>query len=61
MDDVIFAHNVSAYIATGKGRALKITLQVAAPGAESAVYDYFVSRDVLPFTEFTKATSVPKH
>ena len=36
-DDVTFAHNVRAYIATTKGRALKVTPEVAAPGAESAV------------------------
>ena len=31
-----------AHIATRKGRTLKVTMQVAAPGAESAVYDCFV-------------------
>ena len=59
MDDVIFAHNVSAYIATRKGRALKITLQVAAPGAESAVYDYFVSTDVLPCQSYSPNSPRP--
>ena len=39
MDDVMFAHNVAAYIATRNGRALKVTAQLVAPGAESAVYD----------------------
>jgi len=40
MDDVIdvtFAHNVRAYVAATKGRALKVTPEVAAQGAESAV------------------------
>ena len=35
MDDVIdvtFAHNVRAYVATTKGRALKVTPEVAAGG-----------------------------
>ena len=31
-----------AHIATRKGRTSKVTTQVAAPGAESAVYDCFV-------------------
>ena len=35
----LFAHDVVAYAATRKWRVLKVTLQVAAPGAESAVYD----------------------
>jgi len=35
----LFAHDVVAYTATRKWRVLKVTLQVAAPGAESAVYD----------------------
>jgi len=39
MDDVMFVHNVAAYIATRNGRALKVTAQLVAPGAESAVYD----------------------
>jgi len=34
----MFAHNVIAYIATSKWRVLQVTLQVAAPGAESAVW-----------------------
>ena len=35
--DIIVAHNVRAYIATRKWRALRVTPQAAAPGAESAV------------------------
>jgi len=42
MDDYMFAHNVPAYISTRKGRAFKVTPQVAAPGAEAAVYNCFV-------------------
>ena len=38
MDDVIFAHNVPAYIATRNEHALEVTPRVAARwGAESAV------------------------
>ena len=38
--DIMFAHNV--YIATRKWRVLKVTLQVATPGVESAVYNCLV-------------------
>jgi len=38
MADVIFAHSVQSYIATRKGRALKLAPQVVAPGTKSAVY-----------------------
>ena len=41
--DVAFAHNVPAYTATRKWRVLKVTPQVAAPGAESAVCDWLVA------------------
>ena len=34
-DDVTFAHNVRAYVAATKGRALKVTPEVAAPGGRS--------------------------
>jgi len=40
--DIMFAHNVPAYTATRKWRVLKVTPQVATPGAESAVYDCLV-------------------
>jgi len=46
MDDVIFVHNVHACIAIRKARALKVTRQMAAQGAESAVY-YCVVVDLL--------------
>ena len=39
----MFAHNIPAYIATRKWRMLKVTLQVATPGTESAVYDCLVT------------------
>ena len=39
---VMFAHNVPAYIATRKCCVLKVTPQMAAPGAESVVYDCLV-------------------
>jgi len=39
-------HNVPAYIATRKRRALKVTLQVATPGAESAFDDCLVVESV---------------
>ena len=35
--DMMFAHNVLAYIATRKWRVLKVTLQVATPEAESVL------------------------
>jgi len=40
--DIMFAHNVPAYTAARKRRALKVTSQVAISGAESAVCDCFV-------------------
>jgi len=43
MDDFISAYNVPAYTAPQKGRALKVTSQVVAPGVESAVYDCLVT------------------
>ena len=44
--DIMLAQNVPTYIATRK-RVLKVTLQVATPGAESAVCDCLVGfRDV---------------
>jgi len=41
--DMMLAHNVPVYIATRKWHVLKVTLQVATLGAESAVYDCLVS------------------
>jgi len=35
--DIMFAHNVPAYVAIRKWRARKATAQMATPGAESAV------------------------
>jgi len=46
INDIMFAHNIHAYIATRKGRVLKVTLQVATPGAESAVYDCLILIDL---------------
>jgi len=37
--DIMLARNVHGYTATRKWRVLKVTAPVAAPGAESAVYD----------------------
>ena len=37
--DIMFAHNVAAYFAARKWCVLKVILQAATPGAESAVYD----------------------
>ena len=42
--DTVFAHNVSAYIATRKWSVLKLTPQVATPWAESAVYDCLIEQ-----------------
>ena len=50
--DIMLAHNVSAYTATRKLRVLKVTFQVATPGAESAVCDCLVcDRGCVGFTE----------
>ena len=52
MDDVIFAHNVPAYIATRNEHALKVTPRVAARwGAESAVHDCLVCRGESKYSE----------
>jgi len=40
--DIMFAHNVPAYITTRKWHVLKVTLQVVTLGAECAVYDCLV-------------------
>ena len=40
--DIMFAHNVPAYIVTRKWCVLKVTPQMATPGVESAVYDCLV-------------------
>ena len=40
--DVMLAHNIHTYIATTKWRVLKVTLQLATPGEESAIYDCLV-------------------
>ena len=40
--DIMLAHNVPVYIVTRKWHVLKVTLQVATLGAESAVYDCLV-------------------
>jgi len=42
MYDIMFAHHAPAYIVTRKWHVLKVTPQVATPGAESAVYDSLV-------------------
>ena len=41
----MLARNVHGYTATRKLRVLKVTAPVAAPGAESAVYDCVVDTD----------------
>ena len=48
--DIMLAHNVPALIATRKWRVLKVTLQVAKPGTESAVYDCLVFNCALFFS-----------
>jgi len=40
--DIMLAHNLPAYIATRKWCVLKVTLQVATLGVESAVSDCLV-------------------
>jgi len=39
-------HNVPLYIATRKWRVLRVTPQVATPGAESAIYDCLVTEQI---------------
>jgi len=48
--DIMLAHNIPVLIATRKWRVLKVTLQVAKPGTESAVYDCLVFNCALFFS-----------
>ena len=50
----VSSHNVHAYIATRKWRVLKVTPQVATPGAESAVYDCLTEHLVAFTAKFGK-------
>ena len=54
MDDVIFAHNVPAYI------ALKLTPKVVAPGEESVVYNCLVRLSLLLLFEVLGLVFTPR-